>query len=1032
MNARSIKKDIAIIGISGKFPRSETIMDFWKNLVKGNEAIHFYDDAELEKAGVSKGLIRNPKFVNTGCLLEEPGSFDFSFFGYTKEEAALMDPQTRILHEQAWKCLEDAGYNPYNYSHKIGSIFSASDNINWRNYVALSETPNVNPFFIKHISNVNSVSRLISYSLNLKGPSYFVDTACSSSLVAVHIACRSLLMKECAMALAGGVSIGSSAGIGYMHEEGSILSKDGHCKAFDQDSSGTVTGEGAGVVVLKRLADALSDRDHIYGVIRSTAVNNDGNLKVGYTAPGVAGQYHCIESALKIADVDPKAISYIEAHGTGTKLGDAVEIEALNRAFNHDTSHQCYIGSLKTNFGHMDAAAGVAGLIKTALSLEKKILPPSLHFNVPNPAINFKSGPFSVNARLTEWKSDKHRLAGVSSFGIGGTNAHAILEEPPLAQPGSVPTAYQLLPFSAKTQSSLKRLGDSLKDFLKENKKVEMADLSYTLKTGREGHKFRNFIIVKDAQEAIEQLDTTDVPKTFKEGKQGGIVFMFSGQGSQYYGMGKQVYLQYPYFKSIIDEGLKLLKKETGIDYKDILGYNDEKGSARDQINDTRHTQPLMFLLEYAFAKFLMKLGVQPTQMIGHSLGEYVAACISEVFTFEEGIRLVVKRAELMSEVERGAMLSVQLSAKEAIGVISADIAVAAINTENSCVISGSFASIKSVEDLMVSKEITCSRLHTFYAFHSSMMDSILDAYENELKKINFSYPKYTFISCTTGEPIKKEEAISPKYWVKHLRETVNFSKGLNFLLKEGNSIFVEIGSENTLLGFLRKNNKFYPGLVLASVLKHPTATNDDSYYLLKALGTLWSGGINISWDEYYSGESRNKVSAPTYSFDKIVFPARVDPMKKLFELYASGSIDKLGNEKFISQVGQTMNGETVRYPEEASEIILTDIDRPDIETLYAEAASETEKELAKLWKSFFGYEKIGVNDDFFDLGGDSLKAITLLKRVHKSFDIEISVGDFFERRSIKKLAEEIDLALEVKELNNRENKSVTSNQIRL
>jgi phthiocerol/phenolphthiocerol synthesis type-I polyketide synthase E len=1032
MNDRSIKKDIAIIGMSGMFPKSKDIMDFWKNLVDGNEAIHFHDEADLEKAGVSRALIRNPKFVNSSCLLEDPGSFDFSFFGYTREEAGLMDPQTRILHEQAWKSLEDAGYDPHNYPHKIGSIFSASDNIAWRNYVALSETKNVNPFFIKHVSNVNSSSRLISYSLNLKGPSYFVDTACSSSLVAVHIACRSLLMKECTMAIAGGVSIGSSTSIGYIHEEGSILSKDGHCKAFDQDSSGTISGEGVGVVVLKRLADALSDRDHIYCVIRSTSVNNDGNLKVGYTAPSIIGQFNCIDDALKRAEVDPKAISYIETHGTGTKLGDAVEIEALNRAFNHDTSHQCRIGSLKTNFGHMDAAAGVAGLIKTALSLKKRMLPPSLHFNAPNPAINFKSGPFLVNARLREWTSDKPRLAGVSSFGIGGTNAHAILEEPPLPQQGSVPTVYQLLPFSAKTQTSLKELGNSLKGFLKENVELEMADLSYTLKTGRERHKFRNFIVATDVQEAIEELETVDPRKTFKEGKQGMIVFMFTGQGSQYYGMGRQVYLQYPYFKSIMDAGFELLKNETGVDYKDILGYNEEKGFTRDQINDTRYTQPLMFLLEYAFAKFLLKLGVEPSQMIGHSLGEYVAACISGVFTFEEGIRLVVKRAQLMSEVERGAMLSVQVSAKEAVAISSPDISVAAVNTENSCVISGSSVSIKAVEDILSTKEIPFSRLRTSYAYHSSMMDPILDAYESELKKVNFSYPTYSFISCTTGEPIRMEEAVSPTYWVKHLRDTVNFYKGLDLLLKGENLTFVEIGSENVLLSFLRQNKHVHSGLTMASVLKHPTATKDDSYYLLKALGTLWSSGIDINWDEYYSGLSRNRVSAPTYSFDKIVFPARVDPMKKLFELYASGSIDKMGIENFISQVGQSGTAVTVKYPEEASGTTSHGTDRPDIETLYAEAESETEKGLAELWQSFFGYEKIGVNDDFFELGGDSLKAITLLKRVHQSFNIEISVRDLFEKRCIKKLAAEIDLAAAFKELNRAENKPAKSNQLRL
>lgn len=965
-------------------------------------------------------------------MIEDPGTFDFAFFGYTKDEAALMDPQARALHEQAWKSLEDAGYDPHHYPHKIATIFSASDNINWRNYVALTRTWNVNPYFIKHVSNANSVSRLIAYSLNLKGPSYFVDSACSSSLVAVHIACRSLLMKECNMALAGGASIASTTGIGYMYEDGSILSKDGHCKAFDQDSSGTVVGEGVGVIVLKRLADALDDRDHIYGIIRSTSVNNDGNLKVGYTAPSVIGQFNCINTALKIAEVDSKAISYVEAHGTGTKLGDAVEIEALNKAFSYDTSHQCLIGSLKSNFGHMDAAAGIAGLIKTTLCLEKKLLPPSLHFNAPNPEINFKSGPFSVNAKLTEWKGDMPRLAGVSSFGIGGTNAHVILEEPPLPHSGSNSKIYQLFPFSAKTQSSLTKLGHALKVFLRDNETVDIADLSFTLKTGRGSYRFRNFFLGTTTQDALQQLEQIDFSKTFKEGNDGRIVFMFSGQGSQYYGMGRQIYLQYPYFKAIVDEGLKILHEQTGVDHKDILGYNDVKRAENDQIDHTRYTQPLLFLIEYAFAKLLLNLGVKPSQMIGHSLGEYVAACISDVFSFEDGIKLVVKRAQLMSEVERGAMLSVQLPAKEVIQVSPSDISVAAINTEDSCVISGNHASIKTIEDHLRLKEIPYSKLRTHYAFHSSMMDSILPSYERELRKVAFSTPKYSFISCTTGRPIKNEEATSTEYWLNHLRETVYFSKGLQFLLQEGYSTFVEIGSWNTLLNFLRQTVGFKSGLVAVSLLKHPTSTTDDSYYLLNALGTLWSNGVNINWKEYYSDELRNKVSAPTYQFDHVVFPARVNPMQRIMELYRSGSIQGMNNGEVALQFDAASGAGALEFSEHNSEMVLQNVERPNVDTLYAQAESETEKQLTELWKSFFGYEKIGVNDDFFDLGGDSLKAVTLLKRVHKSFNVEIGVGDFFERRSIKKLAEEIDMVNNLKALNNSDQKSATSKQIRL
>lgn len=532
MKPRSIKKDIAIVGISGKFPKSTNISEFWKNLVEGNELIRFYTDQELEKLGLEASLIRNEKYIKSSAFLEDSGSFDFSFFGYTKEEAELMDPQIRILHEQVWLAMEDAGYNPFSYPTKIGSFFTASDNINWRAHVKLAENPNVNSFLVEQISNRNTISTLISYSLNLRGPSYFIDTGCSSSLVAVHMACRSLLMKECSMALAGGVSVSSSENIGYLHENGMILSNDGHCRAFDVDSSGTVGGEGVGVVVLKRLEDALNDRDHIYSIIRASSTNNDGNRKVGYTAPSITGQYECIRSAQQIAEIDPQSISYIEAHGTATKLGDSVEVEALNKAFNYDTTHSCGIGSLKTNIGHLDAAAGVAGLIKTALSLHHKLIPPSLNFKSPNPEINFTAGPFYVNSELKRWVSEIPLIAGVSSLGVGGTNAHVILEEPPVQEAGSKPKEKQLILYSAKTKSSLERYQDNLKDFLEKNENTDLADLAYTLKTGRKNFKYRNFVVCDDVSQARQKLDRISGNKAFQVKDKKGVVFMFAGQGS--------------------------------------------------------------------------------------------------------------------------------------------------------------------------------------------------------------------------------------------------------------------------------------------------------------------------------------------------------------------------------------------------------------------------------------------------------------------------------------------------------------------
>ncbi|MFT5822224.1 MAG: phthiocerol/phenolphthiocerol synthesis type-I polyketide synthase E [Crocinitomix sp.] len=1030
MKARSIKKDIAIVGMSGKFPKSENIAALWKNLAAGNELIDFYTDAEIAELGISEEIINNPNFIKSSSLIDDPGSFDHSFFGYTREEAALMDPQIRLLHEQVWNSLENAGYNPFNYDKKIGCYFSASDNVNWRTHVVLSEAVNVNPFFVRHIANGNSISRLISYSLNLKGPSYYLDTACSSSLVAVHVACRSLLLKECTIALAGGVSISSSTEVGYLYEEGSIFSKDGHCKAFDSEASGTIGGEGAGVVVLKRLEDALNDKDHIYSVIRATSVNNDGNQKVGYTAPSIIGQHNCIKTAIQIAGIEPTDISYVETHGTGTVLGDPVEVEALNKAFNYDTSHSCAIGSLKSNFGHLDAAAGVAGLIKATLCLDNKALPPSLHFKTPNPQIKFKSGPFFVNTELTEWKSEKPRFAGVSSFGIGGTNVHAVLQEPIPQEKGDASSKFQLILSSARTKSALTNYGNNFSTYLAENQKVDLADLSYTLKIGRKHHKYRKFIVADSHANLAEQMETLQQNLQFPKSDKKGLVFMFSGQGSQFQEMGKQIYEQYPNFKAVIDEGLEILKKETGTDYINILGYNQEEKEDSALINDTIHTQPLLFLIEYAFAKFLIDLGMEPTQMIGHSLGEYVAACVSEVFSFEEGLKLILKRAQLMNEMERGSMLHVNLAADKVQEYISSNISIAAINTDDTCVISGQTELIKETAELLASKEIDAIILKTSHAFHSPMMDPMLKSFEQELNKINWSTPKFAFVSCTTGAPITNEEAMSATYWVNHLRQTVSFNKGLDYLLSEGFSKYVEIGAARTLLTFLKQNKNSKTVITATAVLKHPKEKKDDSYYLLNALGTLWSAGLDVDWTAYYEGQARNRIPAPTYAFDKMIFPCKVNPIQKLIDSNALNGMNG-GALNDFSYSNEVVSKQDQNEDENAINTAIIAVERPDLNAEYLKAESETEKELTTLWKSLFGYEKIGINDDFFELGGDSLKATTILRKIHKTFNVEVSIGDFFEKCDIQQLAKEIDLAIEVRELNKNTDKPATSNQIR-
>ena len=876
------KKDIAIIGISCKFPQSNTPGEFWKNLVDENDLFHFYTDEELSALGINQELIANPNYIKVNADLENIGAFDYSFFGYTKDEANCMDPQTRALHEQVWLAFEDAGYDISSYKEKVGVYVSMSENLNWVVYNKINSNKNVNLFYQQQLLNKNFAHTLLSYNLDLKGPSYLIDTACSSSLSSIHIACRNLLLRECSMALTAGISIDSTKNKGYIYQEGMISSKDGHCKAFDEKSSGTIAGNGGAVVVLKRLEDAVRDKDHIYAVIKSSAVNNDGKGKIGYTAPSVAGQSDCIKLAHKIANVPSNTISYIEAHGTGTKLGDPIEIEALNKAFNYDTTHKCAVGSVKTNLGHLDTAAGIAGLVKTALAINKKQIPATLHFTKPNLEINFKSGPFYVNGELQEWKSNgEHPLrAGVSSFGIGGTNVHVVLEEAPVLEKSGESRPYQLVVYSAKTKSSLSNYQASLHEFLQTNENIDLADLAYTLQVGRKSFTQRDFVVVRDKKEALCKLQ--EQGNNAKVQLKRNIVFMFSGQGSQYFNMAKDVYLQEEDFRILMDKGFEILKNLTGENYKAIIGYESDDTTDPLLINKTQYTQPLLFLIEYAFASLLLNWGISPKYMIGHSLGEYVAACISGVFSFEDALAILVKRSSLMSKVEEGEMLEIGLSYDSIKPFINDEISVAALNTKDSAVVSGNKNDIAALIEVLVEKNIPYNKLKTSHAFHSKMMDVILDDYENELSKINFSKPELPFISNLTGKQISHQEAVSPKYWVRHLRETVNFSDGIDYLLEKGNSLFIEVGPGKALSAFCQLNKNYKGNNLTIGLIRHPKEIKNDNQKLTESLGYLWSTGVDINWSAYYAHEIRNKISAPTYSFDKHIFVSNVDLFEKL------------------------------------------------------------------------------------------------------------------------------------------------------
>ena len=875
-----MRKDIAIIGVSCKYPKASTPKEFWDNLKDGNSLLDFYTDQELLDAGISKHVLDMPNYIKLKSHIEGSDTFDYPFFGYTKAEANLMDPQIRALHELAWKALEDGGCNVAKYKEKIGLYLAISDNVKWMAHTMLKKNENVNPFFMAHIINKNYASTLISYNLNLRGPSFVVDSACSGSLTSIHLACRSLLLRECSIAMAGGLRFITDTNTAYFHEEGMISSKDGFCKAFDSDSSGTISGQGGAIVVLKRLEEAIKDNDPIYAVIKATASNNDGKRKVGYTAPSVKGQYECIKQTHRFANIPSNTISYIEAHGTGTKLGDPIEIEALNKAFDNDTEHSCAIGSVKTNIGHLDYASGISGLVKTTLSIQNRQLAPSLHFKEPNPRIDFEKGPFHVNTTLKEWKPTNGTLlrAGVSSFGIGGTNAHVLMEEAPKVtkQPASRP--YQLIPFSAKTQTAVQNYRTQLTDYLKEVS-TELADVAYTLKVGRQEFNYRNFIVQQTT------ATTDEAQNSYTEIKRATIknaAFVFPGQGSQYIAMGKDLYAQEAAFKQIIDEGAEILQKKTGQDFLEILGYKNDADSSL--INETYYTQPALFLVEYALAKLLLTWGIEPKYMIGHSLGEYVAACIAEVFTFEEGLHLIIERASLMRKVETGAMLSIGVSVDQVKNILPNDIDIAAINTASTCVVSGTHESIQNFSETLEANEISFTKLKTSHAFHSHMMDSILEDFAKAFDGIQLSTPKYAFISNVTGKEITEEEATSSAYWVQHLRGTVHFNEGINELLQHKNVAFIEVGPGRSLSSLIRQHSNYGKKHAALNILRHPKEAHNDNYTLTYALGKIWANGISIDWEAYYKDEVRHKVNAPTYKFDTYTLDFKIDPLQKIIE----------------------------------------------------------------------------------------------------------------------------------------------------
>ncbi|MDF5706494.1 MAG: type I polyketide synthase, partial [Nostoc sp. S4] len=693
--------DIALVGMSGRFAGAKNLDEFWHNLQHGVECISFFSNDDLVELNIEKAVLNDLNYVKAAPVLEDIEDFDARFFGFSPKEAEVIDPQQRFFLECAWEALENAGYDPETYKGLIGVYAGTSTNSYFFNNIFSNS--NLINFSNKHTLYKDFISTNVSYKLNLKGPSIGIQTYCSTSLVAVHLACKSLLDEECDIALAGGVAIAVPQKSGYFYQEDGILSPDGHCRAFDAKAQGTIFGSGLGIIVLKRLKDAIADRDYIHAVIKGSAINNDGSLKVSYTAPSVDGQAEVVVEALGNAGIDADDISYIETHGTGTATGDPVEITALTKAFRTFTKKNgfCAIGSVKPNIGHLDTASGVASLIKTVLALKYKQIPPSINFEVPNPQIDFVNSPFYVNTELVEWKANgTPRRAGVSSLGFGGTNAHIILEEAPEIKHFEEFRPWHLLLLSAKTSSALKTATANLVAYFKQHPNINLANVAHTLQVGRRAFNHRRVLVCQDIKDAVTALETQDLKRvftTYQDHREQPVIFMFSGQGTQYVNMAQELYQIEPTFRKHIDTCAQILQPHLNLDIRHILFPKEEKiETATQQLPQTAITQSALFIIEYALAQLWMEWGVRPKAMIGHSIGEYVAATIAGVFSLEDALILVAKRGQLMQQLPAGSMLAIPLPAKQVQSILNTQplVEVAAINSPSSCVVSGSVEAI--------------------------------------------------------------------------------------------------------------------------------------------------------------------------------------------------------------------------------------------------------------------------------------------------------------------------------------------------
>jgi acyl transferase domain-containing protein/predicted O-methyltransferase YrrM/acyl carrier protein len=858
-----------------RLPGVSDVEEFWRVLEGGVETVARLSEAELLAAGEDPALLARLDYVRAAGVLPDADRFDAELFGCSPHEAAVLDPQQRLFLECSWTALEHAGYDPTACPGAVGVYAGAG----WNGYFLFNVSTHpdlIAPTARQQTLLANERDNLalrVSYKLGLEGPSITVQTGCSTSLVAVCLACQSLLSFQSDMALAGGVSVRVPQ-VGYVYQPGGAFSRAGRCRAFDAQADGTVAGSGVGAVVLRRLEDALADGDRVHAVIRGAAVNNDGAAKVGYAAPSVDRQAAVIREAQAVAMVGPETITYVEAHGTGTAVGDPIEVAALTQAFRAATDDRgyCAIGSVKTNVGHLDAAAGVAGLIKTTLALAHGQIPPSLHFDRPNPAIDFASSPFYVNDTLSDWVPDGvPRRAGVSSFGIGGTNAHVVLEEAPRRPPTPATSDAQVLPLSARTEAALDEAAVALREHLARHPRADVGDVASTLQVGRTAFAHRQALVCRGVGDALAALAT---PARLRRGcasrDGGGAAFMFAGQGAQHVDMGRGLYRSRSAFREEVDHCVEILRSQHGLELLDVL-YSDSAAAEQgdEALHRTEHAQPALFVLAYALARTWMSHGVGMEAAIGHSVGEYVAATLAGVFALEDALALVVARGRLLQALPAGAMLAVPLPPEELERLLDPSVAIAAVNGPERCVASGPEQAVEELAARLTAAGVACARLRTSHAFHSPMVEPALAPFAECFRGVRLAAPRIPFVSCVSGTWIADAQATDPGYWTTHMRSPMRFADGLRCLARETDRPLLEVGPARSTTGFATRHPDVGAERVMPPSLGHSGLPSDDEEAFLHALGGLWAVGVKVDWTRLHEARARRRVPLPTYPFQR-------------------------------------------------------------------------------------------------------------------------------------------------------------------